>query len=834
LNTDHNTSSPLDPAEWMCGLPDFHFAECIGSGGMGDVYLAASKATGRRFAAKVCHPRTDYQKAFFRELTLWIDLPEHPNLAPCYFFRSVGESVIIFADFYEAGSLEEWIVQRRLSKVSDAVRISLMMARGLAFLHDLGFVHRDFKPRNVLMSLDGVPKVADFGVAAALAHLVDPQSGPPTISAATLAYRSPEQADLLPLTPATDVWSWAVTVLHLFAGHVVWLDGAVADRSLTRYLRGAFPGFLAIPARLAALLQQCLIRSLSERIADMRSVVAELKTILDECGEEPPATVVPNIPQGSLPLQASSGTGGTVDWFSPTWWNALLATYDQDIGQLYHPVYVATGSRTARALADLIAFEEIRPELERRAGNNPELRGHLAAFYSQLASVRIALGDESAAAPFFELALETALAMPADQEGRTADLILSIYMAKALDLEMRAGSDQATLAFADGVQWLGCSSNRELTSRFRALYGFHLGRRGDPEGAAKAFSRAMVDLRAAKLTGWRRASALARIVEIQAEILSQWGAKADAARLLRHAVRIHRSFVAIARDPFDSESHSTDSDAHGRPDRREVLARLCSARSGRGNALNSLGRPEEGIPDLLDAVRDLSWLVKVGESQTAFELSSTYGVLATAYLRNEDWDKALATYEDARRHLERLVVEQGREQLTQALARIYLNVKSALTNRRDTTPAQLRSAHDKAIPLIDRAVQLLEFRIQKSPSRSLYHDLARAYADLGLSQIALGYGEQALRTFDRSRKVYAQLQELPGSADVDGDLAYVNCHRAHALLTMGRVRESLDELHRVVPILTAEARRTGRIDLQQYLDAVRELFGDRDWGHESA
>src|SRR5262249_18460801 len=148
------------------------FTGRIGFGGMGDVYLATNQASGRQFAAKVCHPRSDFREAFLYELTLWIDLPQHPNIAPCYFFRSIGDIVVIFAELYLDGSLAKWIKRRQLAKLTDATRVALMVARGLALLHDLEFVHRDFKPSNVLMAPDGTARVADFGVAAAREFLV--------------------------------------------------------------------------------------------------------------------------------------------------------------------------------------------------------------------------------------------------------------------------------------------------------------------------------------------------------------------------------------------------------------------------------------------------------------------------------------------------------------------------------------------------------------------------------------------------------------------------------------------------------------------------------------
>ena len=110
------------------------------------------------------------------------------------------------------------------------------------------------------------------------------------------------------------------------------------------------------------------------------------------------------------------------------------------------------------------------------------------------------------------------------------------------------------------------------------------------------------------------------------------------------------------------------------------------ARSARGNVLNSLGRPKDAIPNLVEAIRDLDWLVKIGESQMAYDLAGTYGALATAYMYDGDWDKAVATRVDARDKLQVLVFQRGREQLIQPLARTYLNQKSMLVNRRDVIP----------------------------------------------------------------------------------------------------------------------------------------------------
>jgi hypothetical protein len=58
----------------------------------------------------------DSRRNFLAELRTWIDLPEHPHLVACRFFRTVGDEVVIFAEYVEGGSLADWIRERRLKR----------------------------------------------------------------------------------------------------------------------------------------------------------------------------------------------------------------------------------------------------------------------------------------------------------------------------------------------------------------------------------------------------------------------------------------------------------------------------------------------------------------------------------------------------------------------------------------------------------------------------------------------------------------------------------------------------------------------------------------------
>lgn len=149
-------------------LNEFEVERELGRGGMGKVYLVRSRTTGRKFAMKEALIKDNtQQKAFLAELQTWIDLPEHPNILACRFFRTVGNETLIFADYCEGGSLADWIAEGKLQTLEQKLDVAIQFAWGLHAIHERGLVHQDIKPGNVLMTKNGVPKVADFGLARA-------------------------------------------------------------------------------------------------------------------------------------------------------------------------------------------------------------------------------------------------------------------------------------------------------------------------------------------------------------------------------------------------------------------------------------------------------------------------------------------------------------------------------------------------------------------------------------------------------------------------------------------------------------------------------------------
>src|SRR5206468_8421393 len=164
----------------------------------------------------------------------WVGLGLHPHVVDCYYVRRIEGAPRLFVEYVDGGSLHDWIRQKRLRTLDRVLDVAIQFAWGLHYAHEQGLVHLDVKPANVMITSDGVAKVTDFGLARArrLRHLSLAAPTGPARSGETLsvegagggtpAYMSPEQSGGHTLTRRADLWSWALSVLEMFAGQRTW------------------------------------------------------------------------------------------------------------------------------------------------------------------------------------------------------------------------------------------------------------------------------------------------------------------------------------------------------------------------------------------------------------------------------------------------------------------------------------------------------------------------------------------------------------------------------------------------------------------------------------
>jgi Tol biopolymer transport system component len=195
----------------------------LGAGAMGVVYAARDIHLRRAVAVKVVGPRIDTESGqgrLVREAQAMAKL-RHPNLAAVHDIGVSKDRLFVVMELVDGGTVADWLKAEPRSWRA-IVAVYLQAARGLAAAHAAGFVHRDFKPENVLYGKDGVARVSDFGVARILgdAERTDPAEGiaeQVTVTrtvgvVGTPGYIAPEILRREPIDERADQFSFCVAV----------------------------------------------------------------------------------------------------------------------------------------------------------------------------------------------------------------------------------------------------------------------------------------------------------------------------------------------------------------------------------------------------------------------------------------------------------------------------------------------------------------------------------------------------------------------------------------------------------------------------------------------
>ncbi len=251
----------------------------LGEGAMGEVYLAADEQTGQQVAIKILarqlitHP--ELIERFRREAETLRKL-DHPNIVKFVdTFEHEGHYVIVM-EYVSGGSLHDLLKKGPLS-IERANRIALELCDALIRSHHLNIIHRDLKPENVLLSEDGTPKLADFGVARLSEGTRMTRSG---TQVGTPYYMSPEAWEGKILDAQTDIWSLGVMLFEMLTGQVPFggdTGAAVMNKVLTTQPPDLNKLRSEVPLALTQIIKRMLTRDKKRRYQTMREVAVDLE-----------------------------------------------------------------------------------------------------------------------------------------------------------------------------------------------------------------------------------------------------------------------------------------------------------------------------------------------------------------------------------------------------------------------------------------------------------------------------------------------------------------------------------------------------------------------------
>jgi eukaryotic-like serine/threonine-protein kinase len=275
----------------------YEIEELVGHGGMSSVYKAHDALLERHVALKILHEQytgdDDFVERFKREARSVAQL-QHPNIVTVIDRgEEDGRQYIVF-EYIEGENLKERVVREGRLDVSDALEITLEVARGLGFAHEQGLIHRDVKPQNVLLNGDGRAKVTDFGIARTLD--VDGMTQTGTVLG-TSNYIAPEQASGQRVDAHSDVYSLGAVLYELLAGDVPFPGESFVAVAM-KHVHEPPPNLLDVrddvPLRVAAAVDRALEKDPEQRFPTMDAFGAELEACLAELerGEDGEATMV--------------------------------------------------------------------------------------------------------------------------------------------------------------------------------------------------------------------------------------------------------------------------------------------------------------------------------------------------------------------------------------------------------------------------------------------------------------------------------------------------------------------------------------------------------------
>ena len=299
----------MQPARLPSKIGRYRIARELGRGGMGVVFLAVDPFIDRKVAIKtsLLPPPSEpgefeeFQKKFFNEARAAGKLM-HRNIVSVYDASVDVDHSYLVMEYVDGVTLYDYCRPQNLLPLNKVINVVFQCAKALDFAHEKGVIHRDVKPRNILMTKTGRPKISDFGIASIMSDsLAKGQFNPD----GTMCYSAPELLRKESVSPQTDIFSLGVVMYELLSGKRPFhADSEVTTvyKILNENPRKLREIRKDVPESLERIIEKCLAKDLDQRFKSglqlaqaMIATFDHLRYLTDEINQDEKLKVLKKI-----------------------------------------------------------------------------------------------------------------------------------------------------------------------------------------------------------------------------------------------------------------------------------------------------------------------------------------------------------------------------------------------------------------------------------------------------------------------------------------------------------------------------------------------------------